>query len=65
MPPSPFRSAQPIASPLSSVLLDPGKMVKPKGPTRRKIKVQKKKSPNKKPTHQTTEAFIDKEAMIY
>lgn len=58
MPPSPFRSAQLTASPLSSVLLDPGKMVKSKGPTRRKIKVQKK-SPNKKPTHQTTEAFID------
>lgn len=61
MPPSPFSSAQPTASPLSSVLLDPGKLVKSKGPTRRKIKVQKKKKilPNKKPTHQTTEAFID------
>lgn len=51
MPPSPFRSAQPTASPLSSVLLDPGKMVKPKSPTRRKIKVQKKKNHQTKSLH--------------
>lgn len=47
MPPSPFRSAQWTDSPLSSVLLDPGKMVKSKGPTRRKIKVQKKPTKQK------------------
>lgn len=51
MPPSPFSSAQPTASPLSTVLLDPGKLVKSKGPTRRKIKVQKKKYYQTKSLH--------------